>query len=85
MPGDDPNDLPLHEMQSDLNASLITLMQEKALQCSARVNCTGGAPHSTAAQDRQACRNTRMIRIIILAGGVIILGCQIILRMIVLG
>jgi len=31
--GDDPNDLPLHDMQNDLNASLITLMQERASCC----------------------------------------------------
>jgi len=31
--GDDPNDLPLHDMQADLNASLITLLQEKAGTC----------------------------------------------------
>lgn len=31
--GDDPNDLPLHDMQIDLNASLKTLLQEKAMAC----------------------------------------------------
>jgi hypothetical protein len=31
--GDDPNDLPLHSMQTDLNASLTTLMQETASTC----------------------------------------------------
>merc|ERR1719468_1465485 len=29
--GDDPNDLPLHEMQTDMNASLIALLDVRAL------------------------------------------------------
>merc|ERR1719235_2340444 len=31
--GDDPNDLPLAEMQTDLNRSLISLMQPPAQKC----------------------------------------------------
>merc|ERR1719174_3345162 len=33
--GDDPNDLPLHDMQSDLNKSLVCLMQKSAQVCPA--------------------------------------------------
>lgn len=33
--GEDPNDLPLHEMQSDLNKSLVCLMQKSAQVCPA--------------------------------------------------